>query len=39
MQDVGEAWVMTSTTSSPLMVALLETAVGVPLFVFALPND
>ncbi|WP_146646545.1 MFS transporter [Labilithrix luteola] len=37
MQDVGEAWVMTSTTASPLMVALLETAVGIPLFVFALP--
>src|SRR2546425_11255991 len=26
MQDVGEAWLMTSLTSSPVLVALVETA-------------
>jgi hypothetical protein len=26
MQDVGESWLMTSLTLSPLLVALIETA-------------
>ena len=36
MQDVAAAWLMTSLTSQPLMVALLQTAVNLPFFVLAL---
>ena len=28
MQDVGEAWLMVSLTTSPMLVALVETAVA-----------
>src|SRR5437763_3222543 len=37
MHEVGAAWLMTSLTSSPLLVALLGTASSLPLFFFALP--
>jgi MFS family permease len=37
MEDVGEAWLMTSQTPSPLLVALLQTAESLPLFMLALP--
>jgi uncharacterized membrane protein AbrB (regulator of aidB expression) len=32
MQDVGSAWLMTSLTKEPLMVALLQTASNAPFF-------
>jgi len=35
--DVGAAWLMTSTTTSPLLVSLLQTAASVPVFMLALP--
>jgi MFS family permease len=35
--DVGAAWLMTSMTTSPLMVSLLQTAASVPIFMLALP--
>src|SRR5436305_9770176 len=38
MHEVGAAWLMTSLTSSPLLVALLGTASNLPLFLFALPS-
>src|SRR5438132_14129494 len=37
MEDVGEAWLMTSQTPSPLLVALLQTADSLPIFLLALP--
>src|ERR1700692_3772517 len=37
MEDVGEAWLMTSQTPSPLLVALLQTAESLPIFLLALP--
>jgi len=37
MEDVGEAWLITSQTSSPLIVALLQTAESLPIFLLALP--
>src|SRR5713226_7702546 len=37
MEDVGEAWLMTSQTASPLLVALLQTAESLPIFLLALP--
>ncbi|MFL5395766.1 MAG: MFS transporter [Myxococcales bacterium] len=37
MHEVGAAWLMTSLTTSPLLVALLGTASNLPLFLFALP--
>src|SRR5213079_498154 len=36
-EDVGEAWLMTSQTASPLLVALLQTAQSLPIFILALP--
>ena len=38
MQEVGEAWLMTSLTNSPLLIGLLATAVTLPMFLFALPG-
>jgi len=35
--DVGAAWLMTSMTTSPLLVSLLQTAASVPIFMMALP--
>ena len=37
MQDVGESWLMTSLTPSPLLVALVETAGSLPVVLAALP--
>src|SRR5947208_11147712 len=37
MQDVGESWLMTSLTTSPILVALVETAGSLPVVLVALP--
>ena len=37
MQNVGAAWLMTSLTTSPLMVTLVQTATSIPIFLLALP--
>lgn len=37
MQDVGESWLMVSFTSSPILVALVETAGSLPVVLLALP--
>lgn len=37
MQDAGSGWLMTSLTSDPLLVALIQAATTMPIFVFALP--
>src|SRR5690349_11007245 len=37
MQGVGAAWLMTSITPSPLVVALLQTATSLPIFMLGLP--
>ena len=37
MQNVGAAWLMTSLSSSPLMVALIQTASSLPILLLALP--
>jgi MFS family permease len=37
MQEVGQAWLMTTLEPSPLMVALLQTVESVPMFLLALP--
>ena len=37
IQDVGEVWTMTSLTSSPFLIALVETATTFPVFALAIP--
>jgi MFS family permease len=37
MQDVSAAWLMTSLSPSPLMVALVQTAASLPMFLLSLP--
>jgi MFS family permease len=37
MQNVGAAWLMTTLSPSPLMVALIQTASSLPIFILALP--
>src|SRR6266581_8063312 len=37
MQDVGAGWLMTSLSSSPSMVALVEAADSIPVMLLALP--
>ncbi|MGH7934612.1 MAG: MFS transporter [Candidatus Binataceae bacterium] len=37
MQNIGAAWLMTTLSASPLMVALIQTAASLPLFMLALP--
>ena len=37
IQDVAAAWLMTSLSSSPVMIALVRTASALPIFLFALP--
>jgi MFS family permease len=37
MQSVGAAWLMTSLSASPVMVALVQTATNLPTFLLALP--
>lgn len=38
MQDVGAGWMMTSLSSDPLMVALVQGAASLPMFLFGLPS-
>lgn len=38
MNDVGSSWLMTSLSSSPLWVALVQAATTLPMFLFALPG-
>lgn len=38
MHDVGAGWLMTSLSSDPLMVALVQAATTLPLFLLALPT-
>src|SRR6187455_1278279 len=38
MNDVAAAWVMTSLTTSPTMVALVQTASSLPVFLLGLPS-
>lgn len=37
MQSVGAAWLMTTLTPSPLLVALMQTATSLPIFLVGLP--
>lgn len=37
MHEVGAGWLMTSLSSDPLMVALVQAATTLPIFLFALP--
>jgi MFS family permease len=37
MNDVGAAWLMASTTASPVMVALVQTATTLPVMLLAIP--
>src|ERR1700752_564588 len=37
MQSVAGAWLMTSLTSSALLVALMQTAISLPMFLLSLP--
>lgn len=37
MHDVGAGWLMTSLTNSPIMVALIQTATTLPVFILAIP--
>ncbi len=37
IQNTGAAWVMTSLTTSPFSIALLQTAMSVPVFLLGLP--
>ncbi|HTY56552.1 MAG TPA: MFS transporter [Candidatus Binataceae bacterium] len=38
MQNVGAVWLMTSLSSSPLEIALIQTASSLPIFLLALPG-
>ncbi|AGH51066.1 hypothetical protein G432_16740 [Sphingomonas sp. MM-1] len=38
MHDVGAGWLMTSLSAEPLMVALVQAATTLPMFLFALPG-
>ena len=38
MEDVGEAWLMTSLSTSSLMVALVETAGSLPILLLSVPS-
>jgi MFS family permease len=37
VEDVGESWLMTSLTKSAVLIALLQTAESLPIFLLALP--
>ncbi len=37
MHDVAAAWLMTTLAPEPLMVALVQAATSLPIFMFALP--
>lgn len=38
MQDIGAGWMMTSLSTDPLMVALVQGAGSLPMFLFGLPS-
>lgn len=38
MQNLGAAWLMTTLTESPLLIALVQTATTLPAFLFGLPG-
>jgi MFS family permease len=38
MQNIGAAWMMTELVASPVMVALVQTAMALPAFVLGLPS-
>src|SRR6478672_13911093 len=38
MNDVAAAWVMTSLTTSPTLIALVQTASSMPVFLLGLPS-
>jgi MFS family permease len=38
MHDVGAGWLMTSLSPSPILVALIQTAESLPIFLLALPS-
>jgi hypothetical protein len=38
MSEVAAAWLMTSLTTSPVMVALVQTAATMPVFLLGLPS-
>src|SRR6185436_16838621 len=38
MNDVAAAWLMTSLTSSPTLIALVQTASSLPVFLLGLPS-
>ena len=38
MNDVAAAWLMTSMTTSPIWVALVQTAATLPVFLLGLPS-
>jgi MFS family permease len=38
MNDVAAAWVMTTLTSSPTLIALVQTASSLPVFLLGLPS-
>src|SRR5437763_8399004 len=38
MNDVAAAWVMTSLTTSPTLIALVQTASSLPVFLLGLPS-
>ncbi|MFC7286873.1 MFS transporter [Herminiimonas glaciei] len=38
MHDVGAGWMMTSLSTDPFMVALVQAATSLPMFLFALPS-
>jgi predicted MFS family arabinose efflux permease len=38
MQNIGAAWMMTELVASPLMVALVQTAMALPAFILGLPS-
>jgi len=37
MHDVGASWLMTTLTTDPFMVAMIQSATAFPVFLFALP--
>src|SRR5258705_7064827 len=37
MQDIGNSWLMTSLSPSPLVVSLVQAATSLPMFLLALP--
>src|SRR5690606_22897144 len=37
MQDIGAGWLMTTLSPTPVMVALVQTATTLPIFLLALP--